>query len=1123
MSRSTCRRGALFVLFALVGATRAGAADRYWANPLGGQFTEPANWSGATFPGPSDSAYFSLPDTYTVHFNADAANAQLFVDSGTTTFDLGEFQYDLTSTQPLTVGKTAGHQAELILRDGTVNALKRSAVIGGANPGTGVLRVSTGATLKTTLGRLTGAGFVVGGSGTGTLIVSDGGTVSSPDLDVALRSTGGAAGTVIVDGSGSSLYAGRFHIGTSAGSQGSLTVSNRGSTSTWICRIGWLASSRGVAIVEGPGSTFAATGGIWVGFSGDGSLGISNGGAVSVTQGDPEGYADLFLGVDQGATGSVTISDASSLTVEDHLVLAKPDGGTATFRVIGGLPQIQVGGGFQMGNPAATLSATIDDTGLSTIKVGGSAELLGTLQVALAAGFTPPPAEHFVVLSAGKGISGGLTLGGPDAGSFDLAIDAGRLILTSSAPELIWGGAGPGNWGSGPWTGGAPGALPDGRTRALVNHHTITVGAEESAFSLTVSSGAVTIAPTGTLTVADDVNVLPGAALDVLGTLRATDPIVTNDLNVDLGATLNVAGTVQADTLTTAGRNTFSSGAGVQVETLTFNSAATVGSGVSVHAGKQISINAPVILSSGVVVTAGTINVNAGATLTADTDLGSVATLRLNGGDVDCTTVLNSPVVEVFGGKLTTAGANLTDLRVKDGELNTSADVRAAGVMSFVGGKLTTSGMTTVSAASMDMTEATDINVTSGHLIVDLPSVGGIIGQRSIGVNFRSQWAETGLSPADSAGAFAQTNWNNTNGSSSGGNSNIIGPASGTLVDNSGTVVDGLAVAWSANTTWRTGNSGSGDNRLMDGYLDDTDSSGVTEVTLTGVPYAQYAVYAYVGSDEDDRKGKVKIAGREEFFYLTDSRGFGGFVQTTNTTGTDITDANYAVWTRLSGSDFTLVNQRISANVGLHGIQIVELLPVAKLGALTMGEDAELSYGTGLDAASFASIITGKSATIHGDVWVRDSLSPGNGPGTLTVDGNLTIQESLTYQWELGAASDLVAVTGDLTLYSWILLLKDAGGSVAPPDQLNLFTYTGRLDNLGSWTIDANLVSGNDRWNTAGVTIIHDIDGKRVYLTGLEVTPIPEPATAALLVLGGCVLLAYAWQKRATPLNRIAP
>ncbi len=69
----------------------------------------------------------------------------------------------------------------------------------------------------------------------------------------------------------------------------------------------------------------------------------------------------------------------------------------------------------------------------------------------------------------------------------------------------------------------------------------------------------------------------------------------------------------------------------------------------------------------------------------------------------------------------------------------------------------------------MDMTEATDINVTSGHLIVDLPSVGGIVGQRSIGVNFRSQWAETGLSPADSAGAFAQTNWNNTDGSSSGG------------------------------------------------------------------------------------------------------------------------------------------------------------------------------------------------------------------------------------------------------------------------------------------------------------------------------------------------------------------
>jgi hypothetical protein len=269
-------------------------------------------------------------------------------------------------------------------------------------------------------------------------------------------------------------------------------------------------------------------------------------------------------------------------------------------------------------------------------------------------------------------------------------------------------------------------------------------------------------------------------------------------------------------------------------------------------------------------------------------------------------------------------------------------------------------------------------------------------------------------------------------------------------------------------------------------------------------------------------RGNVTIVGREEFFYLTDSRGFQGFVPTSNTTGTGIADANYAVWTRLSESDFTLVNERITVgvNVGLHGMQIVELLPVAKLGALTMGEDAELTYGAGLDAASFSSITAGMGATIHGNVSVRGVLAPGDGPGRFNVDGNFSMAHGSTYEWELGTIGDLVAVAGDLALNLWTLLLKDAGGSAVFGDQLILFTYTGKLENFGPCDIDTSLVDVDDRWNTAGVVIVNDTDNRRVYLTGLRVAPVPEPSTGVLLVLAFGGLLTHAWRSRHGRLHR---
>lgn len=195
----------------------------------------------------------------------------------------------------------------------------------------------------------------------------------------------------------------------------------------------------------------------------------------------------------------------------------------------------------------------------------------------------------------------------------------------------------------------------------------------------------------------------------------------------------------------------------------------------------------------------------------------------------------------------------------------------------------------------------------------------------SIGFSFNSNRdnASAVMTSTTVAGVVPSTGWVNTDG---GGDA--VAGATGTFENN------GVTVDWSSNGTWNTNNgSSNGDNILMNGYVDAINAGGAAQINLTGLSalFADgYDVYVYFGSDGNGRTGAVAGPGAT-FDFSTFSAQAGAspfpFVQTTSTDGSN-PDANYALFSGLTGDSQTFDLIRGSSNSGFHGVQIVgDLIP----------------------------------------------------------------------------------------------------------------------------------------------------------------------------------------------------
>jgi outer membrane autotransporter protein len=305
--------------------------------------------------------------------------------------------------------------------------------------GTGSLTISDGGAVSNTAARIGNAGSSVGtvtvtgpGSswsnanelrvgnfGTGSLSILNGGTVSSANISVGARPTG--SGMVTVDGFGSTLSAtSEIYVGDEG--DGSLTVSNGGTVTNTFARIGNMAtiSGTGTVTVDGAGSTWTNTSEIYVGNEGDGSLTISNGGAVSNTFG--------FIGFGAGSTGTVSVTGAgSSWTNADDLYVG--DEGTGVLEISDG-GAVSNTRGLIGGDPAAIGTVTVDGAG-STWATSGfiSVGIDGTASLTISnGGLVDVAAGSSFLVAQNAGSTGTLNIG---AAAGDAAVGAGLLDTAS--------------------------------------------------------------------------------------------------------------------------------------------------------------------------------------------------------------------------------------------------------------------------------------------------------------------------------------------------------------------------------------------------------------------------------------------------------------------------------------------------------------------------------------------------------------------------------------------------------------------------------------------------------------------------------------------------------------------
>ena len=282
------------------------------------------------------------------------------------------------------------------------------------------------------------AGVNVGVSGTGSLAITAGATLTNPLAYIKVAQFGGSAGTVVVSDAGSSLDAGGLlRVGDRG--NGTMTVEDGATVSVGQVQVGDYNGSAGrLDIDSGASVSTSSASTIDVGPQ------AIQGGTIQVAAGSFE------LGVQAGSFGFVDVNDGT-LTVEGDLTIGGSGSGTLS---------VESGGVVSAGDATVGVAATLFLNPGGTLQ---AASLTVHGGIFMSGGVLDPPGQ--IAVDAGGDISGfGTVVGAIDdtgrvtaaGGTLDVTGDVsgtGALTITSpgalqldgtvtNAAGILFGGAG---------------------------------------------------------------------------------------------------------------------------------------------------------------------------------------------------------------------------------------------------------------------------------------------------------------------------------------------------------------------------------------------------------------------------------------------------------------------------------------------------------------------------------------------------------------------------------------------------------------------------------------------------------------------------------------------------------
>ena len=459
--------------------------------------------------------------------DVQAGDAVLALHAGSKGGVLVDGPSTFSQSGSLVVGRDGDGQLQVV--NGATAATGANAVLG-EQSGKGTATIDGKNSVWTVVGKLT-----VGDIGGGTVSVTGAGSLSSADVAVLGAQTG-SSGNVFIDGKGSNFnVAAPSSLVVGGGGAGTLMITNGATVTSGDSVIGRDPGSKGQVTVDGIGSSWAAGTSLQVGKSGVGQLDVVNGatvtssggldvgsrGVMSVASGGKVDSANGSVGGTLGSSGSLRVdgvgsswTNKSQFTIGTGVVTVSNGGALAAPTLILGSNGGEVGT-LNVGAPSGSTPVGAGTLALGGLFFGDGSGVINFNHTE--AGYTFAPELGG---SSGKinQIAGVTNITG-DASQFygDTLVTGGRLAVESSLANSSITVAGNGTLGGMGTVGNvlvqaggtvAPGHM-SGSLKVNGNIHFMA----GSTYQLNVDAAGQSdrITATGKATLAGEVKVVPAA------------------------------------------------------------------------------------------------------------------------------------------------------------------------------------------------------------------------------------------------------------------------------------------------------------------------------------------------------------------------------------------------------------------------------------------------------------------------------------------------------------------------------------------------------------------------------------------------------------------------------------